>query len=105
MNVFIVSCLTIDEELEEFLLSSVLRCDCINSPSLRDPALLLLVCQSCTQKRPSVYFFSCAYVKVRQLSLQLSVLDSGDTVVLLQAELRLFDDITLYLFAYFRQST
>lgn len=98
--------MTIDEELEEFSMSSVLRCDCINSSSLRgDPALLLLVCQSCTQKRPSVCFFSCAYVKVRQVSLQLSVLDSGDTIVFLQAELRLFDDITLYLFAYFRQST
>ncbi|XP_051738126.1 epidermal growth factor receptor kinase substrate 8-like protein 1 isoform X3 [Ctenopharyngodon idella] len=55
------------QELEEFLLSSVLRCDCINSPSLRDPALLLLVCQSCTQKRPSVYFFSCAYVKAEHI--------------------------------------
>lgn len=74
MNVLFVSRLTIDEELEEFSMSSVLRCDCINSSSLRDPALLLLVCQSCTQKRPSVYFFSCAYVKVRRVSLQLSIL-------------------------------
>lgn len=82
MNVLIVPWLTIDEELEEFAVRSLLRCDCINSPSLRDPALLLLVCESCTQKRPSVYFFSCASVKVRHVSLQQSLLDSGDTQVL-----------------------
>ncbi|XP_052397893.1 epidermal growth factor receptor kinase substrate 8-like protein 1 [Carassius gibelio] len=51
------------QELEEFAVSSLLRCDCINSPSVSDPSLLLLVSQSCTQKRPSVYFFSSASVK------------------------------------------
>ncbi len=108
IDVLIVPQLTINEELEEFAVSSLLRCDCINSPSLSDPALLLLVSQSCTQKRPSVCFFSCASVKVRRVSLQQSLLipdsDSGDAVVIVQAEPRLFDDIILYLFAYFRQS-
>ncbi|XP_039540823.1 epidermal growth factor receptor kinase substrate 8-like protein 1 isoform X2 [Pimephales promelas] len=55
-------------QLEEFAMRSLLRCDCIRSPCLRDPALLLLlVCQSCAQKRPSVYFFSCASVKAEQI--------------------------------------
>ncbi|KAF4095555.1 epidermal growth factor receptor kinase substrate 8-like protein 1 isoform X2 [Onychostoma macrolepis] len=61
------------QELEEFAVSSLLRCDCINCPTLSDPALLLLVSQSCTQKRPSVCFFSCASVKVRRVSLQQSL--------------------------------
>uniref|UniRef100_A0A8C2D815 Eps8 like 1b n=1 Tax=Cyprinus carpio TaxID=7962 RepID=A0A8C2D815_CYPCA len=55
------------QELEEFAVSSLLRCDCINSPSVSDPSLLLLVSQSCTQKRPSVYFFSCASVKAEHI--------------------------------------
>lgn len=84
---------------------SLLRCDCVNSPSLRDPALLLLVCQSCAQKRPSVYFFSCASVRVRHVSIQQPILDSGDTAVFLQAELHLYDDMTVYLFARYRRST
>ncbi|XP_067291723.1 epidermal growth factor receptor kinase substrate 8-like protein 1 isoform X2 [Pseudorasbora parva] len=50
-----------NQELEEFALPSLLRCDCVN------PALLLLVCQSCTQKRPSVHFFSCASVKAEHI--------------------------------------
>ncbi|XP_057178076.1 epidermal growth factor receptor kinase substrate 8-like protein 1 isoform X1 [Triplophysa rosa] len=48
-----------NQDLETFALSSLLRCDCIYSASLRHPSLLLLVCQSSTQKRPSVYLFSC----------------------------------------------
>ncbi|XP_050953612.1 epidermal growth factor receptor kinase substrate 8-like protein 1 [Labeo rohita] len=56
-----------NQELEEFVLSSLLRCDCINSPSFSDPALLLLVSQSCTQKRPSVYFFRCASVNAEHI--------------------------------------
>ncbi|XP_058622164.1 epidermal growth factor receptor kinase substrate 8-like protein 1 isoform X3 [Onychostoma macrolepis] len=55
------------QELEEFAVSSLLRCDCINCPTLSDPALLLLVSQSCTQKRPSVCFFSCASVKAEHI--------------------------------------
>lgn len=90
MNVLFVPRLTINEELEEFVLSSLLRCDCINSPSFSDPALLLLVSQSCTQKRPSVYFFRCASVNVSRVSLQQSLLipdsDSGDTAVIVRAE-------------------
>ncbi|KAA0705059.1 Epidermal growth factor receptor kinase substrate 8-like protein 1 [Triplophysa tibetana] len=48
-----------NQDLETFALSSLLRCDCVYSASLRHPSLLLLVCQSSTQKRPSVYLFSC----------------------------------------------
>ncbi|XP_055037365.2 epidermal growth factor receptor kinase substrate 8-like protein 1 [Misgurnus anguillicaudatus] len=56
-----------NEELEAFDLSSVLRCDCINPSSLHDPSLLLLVCQSSTQKMPSVYLFSCTTVRAERI--------------------------------------
>ncbi len=88
IDVLIVPQLTNNEELEEFAVSS-----------------LLLV----SQKRPSVCFFSCASVKVRRVSLQQSLFipdsDSGDAVVIVQPQPRLFNDIILYLFAYCRQRT
>lgn len=44
-------------------------CPVLSSP-LRHPSLLLLVCQSSTQKRPSVYLFSCTTVSAQQASQQ-----------------------------------
>ncbi|XP_005170855.1 epidermal growth factor receptor kinase substrate 8-like protein 1 isoform X1 [Danio rerio] len=60
------------QELEELSVSSLLRCECINTPSLHPhlhphPALLLLVSQSCTQKKPSVYFFTCESIKAERI--------------------------------------
>ncbi|XP_010892841.2 epidermal growth factor receptor kinase substrate 8-like protein 1 isoform X2 [Esox lucius] len=50
------------DELEEYPVSSIHRCDTILTEK-RFPSLLLLVCQSGSQKKPDVLFFSCETIR------------------------------------------
>ncbi|KAL0984298.1 hypothetical protein UPYG_G00139620 [Umbra pygmaea] len=50
------------DELEKYPVSSIHRCDVILTEK-RFPSLLLLVCQSASQKKPDVHFFNCETVK------------------------------------------
>ncbi|MBN3312858.1 EPS8 kinase, partial [Atractosteus spatula] len=49
------------DELEEYLLPSILRCEALSSETY--PSLLLLVCKDSSQKKPDIHFFSCEHVK------------------------------------------
>lgn len=56
--------LLLQDELESYSYRSIYRCDAVNSEK-HFPSLLLLVCQSATQKKPDIHFFNCETVKVR----------------------------------------
>lgn len=57
--------LLLQDELESYSYKSIYRCDAVNSEK-HFPSLLLLVCQSATQKKPDIHFFNCETVKVRR---------------------------------------
>ncbi|XP_041733995.1 epidermal growth factor receptor kinase substrate 8-like protein 1 [Coregonus clupeaformis] len=54
------------DELEKYPVSAIHRCDAILTEK-RFPSLLLLVCQSASQKKPDVLFFNCETVRAQQI--------------------------------------
>ncbi|KAM9837691.1 epidermal growth factor receptor kinase substrate 8-like protein 1 isoform 2-T2 [Aulostomus maculatus] len=54
------------DELENYSFSSIHRCESIDTEK-RFPSLLLLVCQSTSQKKPDILFFSCEAVKAEHI--------------------------------------
>uniref|UniRef100_H9GNP9 Uncharacterized protein n=1 Tax=Anolis carolinensis TaxID=28377 RepID=H9GNP9_ANOCA len=75
------------DELENYGLAAVARCEAVR-PESRSQSLLLLVCQDPTQLKPDVHFFECNLVGVRTFS----------SMLLEMTELlnRVFDDVEAF---------
>ncbi|XP_029312320.1 LOW QUALITY PROTEIN: epidermal growth factor receptor kinase substrate 8-like protein 1 [Cottoperca gobio] len=54
------------DELENYSLKSIFRCDAISTEK-HFPSLLQLVCQSADQKKPDILFFNCETAKAEQV--------------------------------------
>ncbi|KAF6734777.1 Epidermal growth factor receptor kinase substrate 8-like protein 1 [Oryzias melastigma] len=54
------------EEVEQYTLKNIYRCDSINSDK-HFPSMLLLVCQVTDQTKPDILFFSCETVRAEQV--------------------------------------
>ncbi|KAM3859572.1 epidermal growth factor receptor kinase substrate 8-like protein 1 [Diretmus argenteus] len=54
------------DELEEYSVKSIYRCNAIHTEK-RFPSLLLLVCQSADQKKPDIHFFNCETVRAEKV--------------------------------------
>lgn len=59
----ILSCVSFQEELEDFLLPTVQLCQTVLN-QMRYSSILLLVCQDSEQHKPDIHFFNCDEVEV-----------------------------------------
>ncbi|XP_061665313.1 epidermal growth factor receptor kinase substrate 8-like protein 1 isoform X2 [Syngnathoides biaculeatus] len=54
------------EELDKYSFGSIFRCESVRSEELF-PSLLLLVCQSASEKKPDILFFNCDNAKAEEM--------------------------------------
>ncbi|KAI3365631.1 hypothetical protein L3Q82_010702, partial [Scortum barcoo] len=66
------------DELENYSFKSIFRCEAINTEK-HFQSLLLLVCQSTSQKKPDIHFFNCEIVRAEQICDDIARAVSGST--------------------------